>query len=60
MCNDIREAGMTKTLYEKLKDRDFRKRFSGWLLPPVSKEEIEDRYDEITGKFIEPVIGAKE
>jgi len=39
------EAGLTKTLFEKLKDRCFRNRFTGLAgLPPVLKEEIEDHY----------------
>jgi hypothetical protein len=41
------EAGLTKTLFEKLKDRAFRSRFTGCLGKgnPVPKEEIEDHYD---------------
>jgi hypothetical protein len=40
-------AGLTRTLFEKLKDRDFQIRFTGfyglWESPnPVLKEEIED------------------
>jgi hypothetical protein len=40
------EAGLTKTLFEKLKDRCFRNRFTGLggFGPPVLKEEIEDHY----------------
>jgi len=43
------EAGLTNTLFEKLKDRDFRDRFTasyghGDPARPVQKEEIEDRY----------------
>jgi hypothetical protein len=42
------EAGLTKTLFEKLKDRVFRNRFTGCLGKgnPVPKEEIEDHYDD--------------
>jgi hypothetical protein len=41
------EVGLTKTLFEKLKDRDFRNRFTGCYGSPgepVLKEEIEDHY----------------
>jgi len=41
------EAGLTRTLFEKLKDRVFRNRFTGCLWKhgePVLKEEIEDHY----------------
>jgi hypothetical protein len=41
------ESGLTKTLFEKLKDRELRYRFSGCLGEPgkpVTKEEIEDHY----------------
>jgi len=42
------EAGLTKTLFEKLKDQCFRNRFTGLggSLPPVLKGEIEDRYSD--------------
>jgi len=43
------EAGLTKTLFEKLKDRLFRNRFTGCLgkpSQPVLKEEIEDHYPD--------------
>jgi hypothetical protein len=43
------EAGLTQTLFEKLKDRGFRYRFSGCLGKPgkpVTKEEIEDHYSD--------------
>jgi hypothetical protein len=43
--HDAWEMGLTNTLFEKLKDRKFRDRFTGWLQPPVAKEEIEDHYD---------------
>jgi len=39
-----RESGLTHTLFEKLKDKDFRDRFTGWGRPPVQKNEIEDHY----------------
>ena len=39
------EAGLTTTLFEKLKDKEFSKRFTGRLHPPVQKEEIEDDDD---------------
>ena len=41
------EAGLTKTLFDKLKDRTFRTRFTGCYGEPgepVLKEEIEDHY----------------
>jgi len=38
------EAGLTKTLFEKLKDRTFRYRFMGVYAEPVLKKEIEDHY----------------
>jgi len=38
------EAGLTRTLFEKLKDRIFRNRFTGHLGKPVPKEEIEDHH----------------
>jgi len=40
------EAGLSHTLFEKLKDRQFRSRFTGGIMPVVLKEEIEDRYEE--------------
>ena len=47
--NDVRalrtfaqEAGLTRTLFEKLKDDQFRARFTGWLYPPVQQEEIQE------------------
>jgi hypothetical protein len=43
------QAGLTKTLFEKLKDNDFRYRFSpisGEPGKPVTKEEIMDHYSE--------------
>ena len=43
--HDSWEAGLTHTLFEKLKDKQFRDRFVGWLGDPVLKEEIEDHYD---------------
>jgi hypothetical protein len=43
--HDAWETGLTDTLFEKLKDKNFRDRFTGWLQPPVTKEEIEDHYD---------------
>ena len=43
--HDSWEAGLTHTLFEKLKDKQFRDRFTGWLGDPVLKEEIEDHYD---------------
>jgi hypothetical protein len=45
ISHDAWEAGLTNTLFEKLKDHDFQKRFTGWRFPPVLKEEIEDHYD---------------
>ncbi|GHV80616.1 hypothetical protein AGMMS49944_24070 [Spirochaetia bacterium] len=41
------EAGLTHTLFEKLtKDEDhFQGRFIGWLFPPVSEDEIKERYE---------------
>jgi hypothetical protein len=42
---DSWEAGLTQTLFEKLKDKQFRDRFTGWLGDPVLKEEIEDHDD---------------
>jgi len=41
------EAGLTKTLFEKLKDKDFRYRFIGFYNEPVLKKEIEDHYAEV-------------
>jgi hypothetical protein len=38
------KMGFTNTLFEKLKNREFKKRFIGWSNPPVRQEEIEDRY----------------
>jgi hypothetical protein len=43
--NDAFEAGLTSTLFEKLKDKEFRNRFTGFTGAPVLKEEIEDHYD---------------
>jgi len=43
---DAWEAGLTTTLFEKLKDREFRNRFIGFMKEPVTKEEIEDRYED--------------
>jgi len=40
------EMGLTETLFEKLKDRNFRNRFTGWLGNPVLEGEIVDRYFE--------------
>ena len=43
------EAGLTVTLFEKLKDRVFRNRFTGCYGKPgepVLKEEIEDHYPD--------------
>jgi hypothetical protein len=45
ISHDAWEAGLTHTLFEKLKDRKFWDRFTGWLGDPVLKEEIEDHYD---------------
>ena len=42
---DAWEAGLTSTLFEKLKDKKFRDRFIGLGGEPVNKEEIEDHYD---------------
>jgi hypothetical protein len=39
------EAGLTKTLFEKLKDRWFRNRFTGLAGKPVHQEEIKDSHD---------------
>jgi len=44
--NTAWNAGLTSTLFEKLKDKKFRDRFNGWGGLPVLKEEIEDHYDE--------------
>jgi hypothetical protein len=44
--HDAREMGLTQTLFEKLKNEEFRDRFTGWLQPPVLKEEIEDHFEE--------------
>ena len=46
--NDAWEAGLTSTLFEKLKDVEFRRRFTGWgrMDEPVLEEEIKDRYEE--------------
>ena len=38
------EAGLTQTLFEKLKGRLFRNRFTACFGEPVLKEEIEDHY----------------
>ena len=38
------EAGLSQTLFEKLNDRIFRRRFNGDFGEPVLKEEIEDHY----------------
>jgi hypothetical protein len=43
--HDFWESGGTDTLFEKLGNRDFRLRFRSFLIPPVTKEEIEDHYD---------------
>ena len=46
------EAGLTKTLFEKLKDRLFRNRFTACLgepAEPVLKEEIEDHHADEEG-----------
>jgi hypothetical protein len=43
--HDAWEAGLTHTLFEKLKDRQFRNRFTGWLGSPVLEEEIKDHYE---------------
>jgi len=41
------EAGLTRTLFEKLENQCFRNRFTGLTgAQPVTKEEIEDRYDD--------------
>jgi hypothetical protein len=43
---DAWEAGLTSTLFEKLKDKKFRDRFIGFCPgEPVLKEEIKDHYD---------------
>ena len=47
---DAWEAGLTSTLFEKLKDKKFRDRFTGWLGDPVLKEEIEDHYPGFEAK----------
>ena len=38
------EAGLTRTLFEKLKDRDFRWRFTGFAGDPVQQGEIVEQY----------------
>jgi len=44
---DAWEAGLTSTLFDKLKDKQFRSRFSGWLPGlPVLEHEIKDVYEE--------------
>jgi hypothetical protein len=45
ISHDVWEMGLTHALFEKLKDRKFRDRFTGWSSDPVLKEEIEDHYD---------------
>jgi hypothetical protein len=37
ISHDACEMGLNHTLFEKLKDRKFRNRFTGWLNPPVLK-----------------------
>jgi hypothetical protein len=46
---DAWEAGLTSTLFEKLKDGKFRDRFTGGRIinDPVLKEEIEDHYSDV-------------
>ena len=46
LSHDAWEAGLTQTLFEKLGDKQFWNRFTGWLFPPVLKEEIQDKYEE--------------
>lgn len=43
--HDSWEAGLTDTLFEKLNDKKFRDRFTGWLGDPVTEEEIEEHYN---------------
>ena len=45
--HDTWSAGLIDTLFEKLKDRKFRDRFTGWLGDPVLEQEIEDHYDDV-------------
>ncbi|MDR1240136.1 MAG: hypothetical protein LBK27_08470 [Treponema sp.] len=45
ISHDAWEMGLSHTLFEKLKDREFRDRFTGWSGDPVFKEEIKDHYD---------------
>ena len=40
------EAGLTSTLFEKLKDQKLRNRFTGFGAPVLKKEEIEDVYED--------------
>ncbi|WP_461257674.1 hypothetical protein, partial [Treponema sp. R80B11-R83G3] len=53
-------AGLTKTLWEKLKDQNFRHRFSGFINTPVQKDEIEDPpiFDK-NGEFLIPPKNTK-
>ena len=44
--HDTWEAGLTYTLFEKLKDRNFRYRFIGFMGDPVLEQEIKDVYDD--------------
>jgi len=44
--NDAWEAGLTHTLFEKLKNDSFRYRFTGHFQPPVIEEEIKDHYSD--------------
>ena len=44
---DAWEAGLKEPLFEKLHDKSFRDRFTGWLLPAVQKEEIEAVYFDL-------------
>jgi hypothetical protein len=51
---DAWEAGLTHTLFEKLKDKQFKDRFLGGHGEPVQKEEIEERFFDENGEFLEP------
>ncbi len=39
---DAWEIGLSHTLFEKLADKNFRNRFTGWALPAVQEAEIKD------------------
>jgi len=48
--HDAWAAGLTDTLFKKLKDKEFRDRFTGWLGAPVTQDEIIDIYEDDEGE----------